>query len=286
VRILAFAAAVVSLVTGAELSGRVTLNEKLSAWKQEIEAGGEGRVIVARIYVQNGAYLLPADVEERATLARFFSQYEFRAQFVHTHALNLNVDGPQRMSFVLLNMDRMKESSASEEELISHELGHVWLHWRGLRAPPLVPGALACEAIHTGDIVQHILIRREQTRRGLEWKKGWLGDLEKAYQSLVKQPEEKAPPADLCLRLQRLSLVIDLRMGLAESDWEHREQYAGRLTSSDPLLGELITRLIRLLNALDLENRIEYYAGLGAVRSASTLLIQQLVEKATPPVLR
>ena len=284
-KFLVLAMVAVSLAAAAEPSGLVTLSEPLAAWKQEIEASGEGRVIVARIHVRNGAYLLPGDVEERNTLGRFFSQYEFRSQFVRAHALNLNVDHPQRVSFVLLNMDRMKESSASEDELISHELGHVWLHWRGLRAPALVPGTLACEAIHTGDVVQHILIRQEQVRRGIEWKKGWLADLEKAYQTLAKLAEETAPPTDLCLRLQRLSLVIDLRMGLGEADWEHREQYVGRLTKSDPLLTELITRLVRLLSALDLGNRIDYYAGLGAVRSSSTLLIQQLVEKATPPVL-
>ena len=269
-----------------EPSGSIVLSEKLAAWKQEIEASGEGRIVLARIHVRDGAYLLPAGMEERHTLSRFFSQYDFRSQFVRTHALNLNVDYPKRLSFVLLNMDRVKESQASEEELISHELGHVWLHWRGLRAPALAPGMLGCEAIHTGDIVQHILIRQEQTRRGLESKKGWLADLEKAYQTLSKEPGELTAPSDLCLRLLRLSLVIDIRMGLAEGEWEHREEYIDRLTRTDPLLTDLATRLIRLLSAFDLGNRIEYYAGLGAVRSASTLLIQQLVEKSTPPVLR
>ena len=270
---------------GAELSAKVELSPKLAAWKQEIEASGAGRVVLGRIHVQHGAYVLPADIEERATLAHFFSRHEFRAQFVLTHAMNLNVDRPKRVSFVLLNMDRMKESSASEDELLSHELGHVWLHWRGLRAPPLAPGIVACEAIHTGDIVQHILIREEQARRGLERKKGWQADLESAYQSLIQQPAESAVPKDFCLRLQRLSLLIDLRMGLAEGEWEHREAYAARLTSADPLLAELTRRLVRLLSTLELAHPIDYYAGLGAVRTASTLLIQQLVEKPAPPVL-
>jgi len=272
-------------LAGQALSGRVELSERLQKWQAEIAALDRGKLVLARVYVRNGAYILPDDVEERDLLVRFFGQYEFRSQFVRTHAININVDTPKPVSFVVLNMDRMKESGVSEEEFLSHELGHAWLHQRNLRAPALVPGMLACEAIHTGDVVQHVLIRREQARRGIDYKKGWVGDLEKAYQALKKAPAETAPPADLCLRLHRLSLLVDLAMGLEAEDWPNRSAYAARLTAGDPLLAELVQRQVRLLSALELENRIDYYAALGAVRSSSTLLIQQLVEQTRPVVL-
>lgn len=280
-----FLAAASALLAADPVSGRVVLGEKLAEWKKEIEASG-AKVAIARVFVENGAYVLPPDAEAREVLMHFFGQYEFRAQFALAHALNVNIDQPQRLGLVILNMERLKSSQESEEAIVGHELGHIWLHQRGLRAPPLLPGALACEAIHTGDLVQHVLIRRELDRRGIEFKKAWTRDLENAYRTIAKQPVATAPAADICVRLQRLAQIVDLRLGLAEGDWENREKYESRLIGADVLLGELVTRMVRLLNALELENRIDYYAGLGAVRSSSTLLIQQLVEQARPPVLR
>ena len=266
-------------------SGKVALSESLEAWKKEIESGG-ARIAMARVYVRNGSYVLPADVDFRDLLLQLFSQYDFRAQFTLAHALNVNLDQPtRRLGFVLLNMERLKNSRESEEAIVAHELGHIWLHQRGFRAPPVVPGALACEAIHMGDAVQHVLIRRELTRRGVEFRPGWVQDLDAAYAAIAKQPLATAPAPDLCARLQRLAQVIDLRLGLPDGEWKNRVKYEERLLAADPLLVELVDRLVRLLNALDLENRIDYYAGLGAVRSASTLLIQQLVEKARPAVV-
>jgi hypothetical protein len=266
------------------LSGKVALSEKLSSWKQELEATGV-RIAVARIYVDKGAYVIPPDAEERALLTQFFSQYGFRAQFVLAHALNINVDQPRRVALVVLNMERLMSSRESEEAIVAHELGHIWLHQTGRRAPPVLPGALACEAIHSGDMVQHVLIRRELLRREIDFRPAWVADLETAYQQIAKQPPESAAPTELCARLQRLAQTVDTRLGLAPGDWANQEKYQQRLLAADPLLGEIVERLVRLLSALDLENRIDYYAGLGAVRSASTLLIQQLVEKAQPAVV-
>lgn len=270
--------------TAGAVSGQVELTAKLTAWKQEIEATG-AQVSIAQVFTDNGAYVLPRDIDGRDILLHFFSQYEFRAQFALAHALNINLDQPRRLSFVLLNREKLKSSKESDEAIIGHELGHIWLHQRGFRAPPLVPGALACEAIHSGDAVQHILIRRELAARRIEFKKAWIADLENAYQILSKQPLATAPAGDVCARLQRLAQTIDTRLGLLESDWPNRDQYEQRLNAGDPLLAELVTRMVSLLNALDLTNRIDYYAGLGALRSSSTLLIQQLVEKSRPAVV-
>lgn len=258
---------------------------RIDQWIQEIPHP----VIIAKVKVENGAYILPENLgDNRAILAQYFSQYEFRAQFVHTHAVNLNIDFPGRppIHFIVLNMARMTDTKQPEEEIIAHELGHVALHAKGFRAPAYTPGLLACEPIHTGDIVQHAIIRRELSRRGFHPEKGWIQDLEQAWKQLEKSPPQTAPPADLCQRLQRLSLLIDLELGLSgENQWKNLQNYRDRLTAHDPLLAELASRLARLLNHLDLDNKIEYYAAVGAVRSASTLLIQQLVEKSAAPVV-
>lgn len=265
---------------GAErfLSSRVELSERLAAWKKEIEAAGRLVLAPVRIYVVDGAYILPQDTPYREVLFEFFRDVSFRNQFVRAHAFNINwesaLEKGKRVSFVLLNMQRMPEFSGQEEDLLSHEFGHVWLHGRGLRAPTYVPGMLACEAVHSGDIVQHLLIRREQDQRGFGFRAGWIGDLQKALAQTEGQPAATRPTPDACQRLQRLALMVDLEMGLTDEEWGGRQRLIDWLGTGDAKLREVERRLVEVLRGLKVEDRLGYYAALGASRAASQILLE------------
>ena len=260
-------------------SARVELAPRLREWQGEIEARGGGRLLPVRVFVemQGGVatYVLPEDAPQRAVLARYFGDVNFRTQFVRTHAVSINYTGTEgRLSFIVLNMARLKELGSDEETLLSHEFGHAWLHALGLRAPALGAGMAACQAIHVGDIVQHILIREEQSRRGFDFRPGWTRDLEVAAVKLESQAAETQPPADACLRLERLALMIDVESGLTDGQWTRRGSFLKRLPGGDPRLADFAHRLARILRGFELRDPTEYYMALGTVLSASHMLFQ------------
>ncbi|MBY0502949.1 MAG: hypothetical protein K2X03_03500 [Bryobacteraceae bacterium] len=256
-------------------SAKVDLSPRLRAWQQEIEARGGGSLLPVRVFVQMKAgvptYILPDDAPQRPVLARFFSDPNFRAQFVRTHAVSIHEGA---LAFIVLNMDRMKDMGGDEETLLSHEFGHAWLHARGLRAPTIPPGQAACQAIHVGDIVQHLLIREEQSQRGFDFRPGWIRDLATAASQLRTQKPETQPTADPCLRLERLALLVDVEAGLTDGDWPGRPEFLARLPAGDPRLAEMAHRLVRILRAYNLNDPIEYYLALSTVFGASHLLFQ------------
>jgi hypothetical protein len=260
-------------------SAKVDLSPRLREWQKEIEAQGGGQLLPVRVFVEKRGgvptYVLPDDTPQRAVLVRYFGDANFRTQFVRTHAVSINYTGPEgKIFFVVLNMERLKEYGGDEETLLSHEFGHAWLHAQGLRAPAVPPGQAACQAIHVGDIVQHILIREEQSRRGFDFRPGWTRDLDVAAQSLKNQPPETQPPADPCLRLERLALLVDVEAGLTDGHWATRPAFLERLPAGDPRLADMARRLTRILQGYELLNPTEYYLALGTVLSASHLLFQ------------
>ncbi len=260
-------------------SARVDVSPRLREWQTEIERRGGGKLWPVRVFVdmQGGvpAYVLPDDTPQRLVLARYFGDANFRAQFVRTHAVSINYEGPEgKSSFIVLNMDRLKEMGSDEEILLSHEFGHAWLHAQGLRAPTVTPGQGTCQAIHVGDIVQHMLIREEQSRRGFVFRPGWTHDLEAAAERLKNRALETQPSADPCLRLERLALLVDVEAGLTDGQWEGRSAFVTRLAAGDPRLGDLAHRLARILRGYDLAESTEYYLALSTVLSATHLLFQ------------
>lgn len=238
---------------------------RLQHWKAEIEAADGSQVVIAPIPVVNGSYVLAPDLPGRATLARFFSDDRFRAQFVRTHAISINSPG---FHFVLVNQDRLPIYPGTTEDLISHELGHAWLDARGLKAPPAASGVLYCEPVHTGDIVQHIVIRAEQDRRGFLFRPGWIRSLEKALNPAIE------PARDPCIRLERLSLYVDVALGLTDDQWPARSEFLRQLLTRDARLAEAAIRLTEFLPHLRPASRLDYYAALGAVRSIALLMLE------------
>lgn len=140
----------------------------LEQWRAEIEAAGGAPVLVAEVeFSADGSEMrLPDDVPGRPLFVQYLRREDFVRQFLLMRGVLVHHQGPDANAFlVLLNGARRGEWGAHEASLLGHEFGHAWLRARGYPAPVFPPGPLACLAIHTGDIVQHVLIRREMDRR-------------------------------------------------------------------------------------------------------------------------
>ena len=198
----------------------------LEEWKAEIEARSFNRIEIIRIPGD------PIPLEDREVLYSYFNRGDFAESFSRAQALTFRYEtGGKSRSLILLNLPRMQQTQNSSAALIAHELGHLWLASIGLPSPVYTPGPKACLAIHTGDIVQHILLRAESDRRGIPWRPSYERDYTAASESLKKEPTAGA--GDDCLRAQRLSLLIDVRTSFEPKAFAAREEYLEALARQD-----------------------------------------------------
>jgi hypothetical protein len=229
---------------------QLSLPEAVEEWRREIEGslGGAVRILV-----------LPAEEvseEDRAVLEAYWANPGFQQAFRRAQALTLSVRlGGQLRPYVLLNRARLEESRQEVGILVAHELGHVWLQTQGMLPPKFGGG---CVEIHSGDIVQHEWIRAEMDRRGLDWRSSYRRDYEWA---LERSRKGGGVAGDLCLRAQRVSLMVDLRRGFAADGNEWRNEYLAILGRQDPE-GEALA--IEMAEWLEAEN---YAAALDRVQS-------------------
>lgn len=238
-------------------SARVELSPDLAEWKREIEAAASRPILLARVYTdpEGKELLLPPDAPERPAIAALLHQESFVRQLVDAHALSVTVESPRPLSIVLLNMAREREWRQQEEALLAHELGHLWLEARGFGAPRML-GGFACEAIHAGDMVQHVLIRRELRARGIAYIPLWVRTLEPALAELKRSP---APPAG-CRAIGRLALWVDVLAGLTEDQWPARAEFLEKLAATSPELAPQAAGIARRVTAADLDDIAVYRA--------------------------
>lgn len=236
------------------------LSERLESWKREIEQRGE-RVVITRIETdrETGQIRIPPGTP------RLLAEPRLLEQFARTHAMTLNQpDGGGRVHFVLLNMARAAEFKDAEEPLLAHELGHVWLDALGFHSPDVASESQPCLAIHAGDIVQHILIRKEIARRGIPFQDYWIHSLETALDALKK---ENAPPAaGPCDSLARIALWTDVRLGLGPESWSRYAEFDQTFRRRFPDLAGTVDELVTVLNAVDVTARERYARALAYVR--------------------
>lgn len=257
-------------------SGAVSLSPQLDDWKREIETRGKGRVIIARIPTMDGALTLPADTEQRAILRRFFRLETFRAQFTRTHAVSINYDDVEgKFHFVLLNTARAGEYPDAEDAVLAHEFGHLWLNVQGLASPLYTPGPRSCQAVHVGDIVQHVLIRSELRTRGIAFLNYWVRNLEAALQQIGAQPQQSGAKPDPCRRLERFALLMDVRLGLTPESWERRADFLTRLDESDPALSPAAGDLEAFLKPLDLTQAEDYARAIDFTRAIADRFFEE-----------
>lgn len=243
-----------------------TLSAALAEWKTEIERLGKGTVLIVRVPTdpRSGAVTLPKDTPHRDVLVRYFRNPSFLKGFVDSHGMNINYQGPEgKLHFVLLNMDRADEWGAEEDAVLAHEFGHVWLHARNFPFPLYRGGEGDCAAIVAGDAVQHIVIRDEISRRGINRNAYWIRNLENAMEAMENTGRPENLP--MCQALSRLGMWIDVRLGLSPDTWDHYHQFLGILEEHHPEFSPLVDELCTLLTASDVHDDKVHEQVLGQV---------------------
>jgi hypothetical protein len=240
-------------------SASVLLTPQLARWKAEIETHGQNKVVLARVYTdtERNELVLPPDTEARPVLSRFFRQESFREQFIRTHAMTVTYSGAEgRFSFVVLNMALASEWEQAEEAVIAHELGHAWLAALGYGAPPYEAGERSCLAVHTGDIVQHVLIREEMDRRGIAWRSYWVRNLNAALERLESQAS--GGPLAPCQMAAVAALWADTQLALSEQHWGELPRFLSALAEKFPAAGVWAERLVTCVRNRDVRDRGVY----------------------------
>ena len=251
-----------------QTSSRVALSPRLAKWKVEIETSGKTTVVLARVFTDAGRneLVLPDDAEFRPFLRTLLENESFVSQFVQTHAINVNSNtGLRPISVVLLNMARAADWEGQEDAVIAHEFGHIWLHTRGYQAPNAVRG-LSCEAVHSGDMVQHILIRDQLRIRHIDFLPFWIRTLESALLQLAKASGDDARhPADPCQRASRLALLVDVMLGLSDKEWSYRPALLMEFRNNFPELEQPALRIVTMLRGRNLQDHQTYQSLLSDV---------------------
>jgi hypothetical protein len=213
---------------------QLSLPEAVLQWKSELESK-----LGASITLVQAA-------EEAPELASYFANPAFQAALDRAQALTLSLrSNGQLRPFVILNWERLRQSPNDPAMLVAHEFGHIWLQANGFFPPKFDGSPNACLAIHAGDIVQHERIRQEMDRRGLNWRTGYQLDYEASL--AAARLADQVPAGPPCLRAQRLSLMMDLRLGFAAAGNPWRNEYLALLGSQDPAAEALSIELAESL---------------------------------------
>jgi hypothetical protein len=246
------------------LAGAQELSEPLAAWKREIEAKGSGPIIVVRVVKgpADNTITVSNDTPERELVKKYLQQEDLVRQLMAAHALTVaNRVGDRVTNLVLLNMERAAEWQ-SEDALLAHEFGHVWLKAMGYPAPRYVQGPVACLGTHTGNVVQHILLREELDRRGIDFRTSWIRDL----QTELSSKESKASSAmEPCERVQQTALWLDVRLGLKAKDWAELPMYETTLRRRYPSLAPAVDEIATYLRKTDVHDPAAYRKALAFV---------------------
>lgn len=244
----------------------VNLPPALEEWKSEIEARTFQRIEIVRVPGD------PIPAEDQDVLFQYFAKPDFAASFQQSQAITFRYErGGKSRSLILLNAPRIQTTHNSVAALLTHELGHIWLASLGLLPPVYEPGPRACLAIHTGDIVQHMLMRAESDRRGIPWRPSYERDYTAAADSLRGAPESGA--GDDCLRAQRLSLMLDVRTGFEPKSFAAREEYLDALGRQDPVAEAISIELMEELSGRVSLDPAEYRWALDRAQSAVERLL-------------
>jgi hypothetical protein len=229
------------------------LTERLEAWKKEIEEAGGHRVVVARAGWKDGVYTVPEDTPARDLVALILAQPGVGEQLRQAYSLTVSNQTPEGTTHaVLLNLARRGEWEDHEEALLAHEFGHAWIKARGYPTLRYVPGPAACLSIHATDIVQHVLIREEMDRRGIDHRTAWIRALEKSLEFHEAAGQAEVEP---CERVKEAALWMDLRLGLTGEQWPAKARYEKALRRRFPAASVQVDEMTAWLKDKDLTDR-------------------------------
>jgi hypothetical protein len=267
----------------------LALPPALEQWRAEIETAGGAPVFVAEVeFSPDGQQMtLPDSTPARSLFAHYLRQDDFARQFVLMRGVLIHHQGPEGQAhLVLLNGARRPEWGPHQDALIAHEFGHAWLRAKGYPAPVFQPGPLACLAIHTGDIVQHVLIRRELESRGIEHLPLWLASLEAATAGASTLPDgegfAKVRAGDPCLALRQIAEWADVRLGFPSSRPELVESYESQMRRVFPGIESTVSAIAEAVSTRKVEEPQQHLDALQQVHGLLRRLLDQL-STTTPP---
>lgn len=232
-----------------------TLTPALLEWRAEIEKRARPVYITRVDYDSaNNAYRLPPDAPRRDLFASYLRTPAFLSDFQHLYAASLthNAKGGEAY-LIMLNMARAGEWNDSEEAVIAHEMAHLWLQSLGYPAPAYQPGPLSCVGMFSGDIVQHVLIRRELDRRGIRHRRLLARVLDATARDLAANP--KPPEQDRCLLVRQAAQLTDAILGMQGEDWPGRETYDKVWRDKLPDIEAPVARILAYLQDHEVSSR-------------------------------
>jgi hypothetical protein len=187
--------------------------------------------------------------------------------------LTVNSDGLEgKFHFIVMNMARAEEWKGAEDAVLAHEFGHIWLNVTGYPSLPYDAGPDSCLAIHAGDAVQHILIRREMDARGIPQLPYMIPNLERALKELEKS---QPAPVPRCQKLAQLALWIDVRLGLNEEQWGELPRFLDLMQKNYPELAGVAGEICEYLESKDVSDAGQY-------REAVEFCLEKFGQKANP----
>ncbi|MBI5280036.1 MAG: hypothetical protein HY858_00035 [Candidatus Solibacter usitatus] len=237
----------------------VTLGPELEAWKKQIESQGGVPVLVAKVdfdRAKNELYLAP-DTPGRELFTGYLKQEEFVKQFHLMNAVMIHHRAPGAQAYlVLLNGARESDWADHQPSLLAHEFGHAWLKARGFPTPLFVNDRWACISIHAGDITQHVLIRQELDRRGIDFRTFWLKSLGQA----TTQFEGTSPPPeeDRCTRVRQVAQSVDVRLGLKPGEWAGQSRYETAVGKTMPEVNGTVESIVSYLKERDMADKDQH----------------------------
>lgn len=261
----------------------------LDQWRAEIEAAAGVPVLVAEVeFSEDGLQMrLAGDVPGRAVFAHYLRQPAFVEQFLLMRGVMIHHRGWEGEAYlVLLNGRRKSEWERYVPALVGHELGHAWL--RAIRYPEaqVEPGDPACLAIHTGDIVEHVLIRRELDRRGIAHALYAAESFQAALAAMKEMPDGegmKLARRDPCRALRQAAAWVDARLGLDAETWPDLEDYEAESRRLFPGLEETVRSIEEDLRGADPAGPAQGRAALtrvaGKLRGIAAALVEGPVEE-------
>lgn len=237
----------------------IVLTAALLSWRTDIETKSGTKLFVAVVEHDDAAntYTLDPATPNRIQFASYLKQEGFLEQFSRMYSVMIHHKEEGRNSFlVMLNGARRKEWAGNEEALIAHEFGHAWVKAEGYPTPMFVNNRWACVGIHAGDITQHVLIRAEMERRGIDHKTFWLKSLEDASNQL--EAGAAPPESDRCRRVQQVAQMVDIALGLKPGEWAGQEKYEQRVHKAMPEVEGTTREVVEYMRKHNMVNRDEH----------------------------
>jgi hypothetical protein len=232
----------------AVLAAAPAIPAAIGEWRADLEREHGARVPV----VWAGAGLR-GDEAGFSLVSRQLGLEGFRAQFNLMHAAMISEQSQSGARFVIVVNEAWRPAwEGYEAALLGHELGHVWLRLRRLPAPAFQGGPLGCLAVHTGDIVQHILIRAEMDRRGIAHRDLLARSLDASTAALQAGSQAR----DDCAWVRQAALWTDARLALEGRPWPGREAYEAAARTRFPEVEASLPNIVAALAGKDLDDRL------------------------------